>query len=291
MKFAFMETNKKHFEINIMARVFNVTTEAFWMWKGRGLSQRKQEDAVLLEEIKIIHAKSDRAYGSPRIKDELHDVQGKRVSRTRVNRLMREAGLRTKFKRKFVITTKSNHTHGVAENVLNREFKAEKPNQKWVTDITYLPTSEGWLYLAVVLDLFSRMIVGWAFSSSLETKLLLDALEMARRKRKPSADGSLLHHSDRGAQYASLEYQQALSVMKATRSMSRKGNCWDNAVMESFFSTLKFELDLNKSVGTRDFTRGKVFSWMEGWYNRERRHSSLGYCSPAKFEKKFYSDL
>jgi putative transposase len=291
MKYLFMETNKKRFEINIMARVFNVTTKAFWMWKGRGLSQRKQEDAVLLEEIKIIHAKSDRAYGSPRIKDELNDVKGKQVSRARVNRLMRHAGLRTKFKRKYVTTTKSNHTHGVAENVLNRDFKADKPNQKWVTDITYLPTSEGWLYLAVVLDLFSRMIVGWAFSSSLETKLVLDALESARRKRKPSADGGLLHHSDRGAQYASLEYRQALAALKATCSMSRKGNCWDNAVMESFFSTLKLELDLRKPIGTRDFTRGRVFSWMEGWYNRERRHSSLGYCSPVKFEMKYFSEL
>ena len=261
------------------------------MWKGRGLSQRKQEDAVLLEEIKSIHAKSDRAYGSPRIKHELHDVKGKQVSRARVNRLMRQAGLRTKFKRKYVTTTKSDHTHNIAENVLNREFKAEKPNQKWVTDITYLPSSEGWLYLAVVLDLFSRMIVGWAFSSSLETKVVLDALEMARRKRKPSADEGLLHHSDRGAQYASFEYQRALGALKATCSMSRKGNCWDNAVIESFFSTLKLELNLRKSIGTRDFTRGRVFSWMEGWYNRERRHSSLGYCSPAKFELKYLSEL
>jgi putative transposase len=272
-----------------MARVFNVTTEAFWMWKQRGLSNRKKEDAVLLEEIKMIHANSKRTYGSPRVKASLLEEQGKLVSRARTARLMREAGLRTKYKKRFVTTTKSNHTHGIAENVLAREFKAEKPNQKWVTDITYIPTLQGWLYLAVVLDLFSRMIVGWAFSSSLETKLVLDALEMARRKRKPSAEGDLLHHSDRGAQYASLEYRQALNALKATCSMSRKGNCWDNAVMESFFSTLKLELDLSKAIGTKDFTQGTVFSWMEGWYNRERRHSSLGYVSPVRFEEKFLS--
>jgi putative transposase len=289
MKFMFMETNKKRFEINIMARVFNVTTEAFWMWKQRGLSNRKKEDAVLIEEIKVIHANSKRTYGSPRVKASLLEEQGKQVSRARTARLMREAGLRTKYKKRFVTTTKSNHQHGIAENVLARGFKAEKPNQKWVTDITYIPTTQGWLYLAVVLDLFSRKIVGWAFSNSLETKLVLDALEMARKKRKPSADGGLLHHSDRGAQYASLEYRQALAALKATCSMSRKGNCWDNAVMESFFSTLKLELDLNKAIGTRDFTQGTVFSWMEGWYNRERRHSSLGYVSPVKFEENFLS--
>ena len=291
MKFQFMHKNSQNFEINIMARVFNVTTDAFWMWKKRGESTRKQEDTVLLEEIKIIHANSKRTYGAPRVKASLLEEKGKKISRARAGRLMREAGLRTKYKKKFVVTTKSKNSSNVADNVLNREFKAEKPNQKWVSDITYIPTREGWLYLAVVLDLFSRKIVGWAFGVSLETNLVLDALEMATTTRKPKATDNLLHHSDRGAQYASLEYRKALSALKATCSMSRKGNCWDNAVMESFFSTMKLELDLHKAIGGRDLTRGTVFYWIESWYNRERRHSSLGYVSPAKFERNYLSEL
>lgn len=272
-----------------MARMLNVTVAAFWMWKKRGISNRKKEDAVLSEEIKTIHANSKRTYGSPRVKIELLEGQGKKVSRTRVNRLMRKIGLITKFKRKYVTTTKSNHSHSIAENILNREFKADKPNQKWVSDITYLPTSEGWLYLAVVLDLFSRKVIGWAFSSRLETGIVLDALNMARRLRKPTEEDNLIHHSDRGVQYASLEFRAALQSLKATCSMSRKGNCWDNAVMESFFGTLKLELDLECSIGDKNFTCSAVFTWIEGWYNRQRRHSSLGYLSPAKFEEKFLS--
>ncbi len=272
-----------------MARMLNVTVAAFWMWKKRGMSNRRKEDAVLGEEIKIIHTNSKRTYGSPRVKIELLEGKGKKVSRTRVNRLMREAGLVTKFKRKYVITTKSNHSHSIAENILNREFQAAKPNQKWVSDITYLDTSEGWLYLAVVLDLFSRKIIGWAFSSRLETSIVLEALKMARQVRKPTEEDNLVHHSDRGVQYTSLEFRAALQSLKATCSMSRKGNCWDNAVMESFFGTLKLELDLDRAIGTKDFTRSTVFAWIEGWYNRERRHSKLGYLSPAKFEEKFLS--
>lgn len=285
MKFKFMDTNKQNFEITIMARVFNVTTEAFWMWRKRGVSDRKKEDAVLTEEIKAIHSNSKRTYGAPRVKASLLE-QGKRVSRARTNRLMKAAGCQTKYKRKYVTTTNAKHSSSIAENRLNREFQAEKPNQKWVTDITYLPTIEGWLYLAVVLDLFSRKIIGWAFATTLETKLVLDALSMARVNRKPDGTTGLLHHSDRGAQYASAEYRAALNDLKATCSMSRKGNCWDNAVMESFFSTLKLELDLDKVIGARDFTRSTVFSWMEGWYNRVRRHSSLGYLSPVQFEER-----
>ena len=212
---------------------------------------------------------------------------------------MREAGCETKYRKQFVTTTNSKHSSSIAENKLNREFQADKPNQKWVTDITYLDTSQGWLYLAVVMDLFSRLIVGWAFATTLETKLVLDALSMARAHRKPDLTTGLLHHSDRGSQYASIEYRKALTELKATCSMSRKGNCWDaakpvrccfraktNAVMESFFSTLKLELDLDKMIGDRAFTRTTVFSWIEGWYNRVRKHSSLGYLSPVEFEAK-----
>jgi putative transposase len=286
-----MDEKKKNFELKIMASVLEVSLESYWMWKKRGICQRKKEDIVLKEEISAIHSNSKRTYGSPRIKSELLEEKGKQVSRHRINRLMRQAGLITKFKRKFVVTTKSNHGNNIADNVLNREFEAAQPNQKWVSDITYLPTSEGWLYLAVVLDLFSRRIVGWAFGTSLETGLVMGALEMAIQTRKPSATDDLVHHSDRGVQYTSLEYQKALQELKATCSMSRKGNCWDNAVMESFFSTLKLELDLDRLIGTREYTQDTVFYWIEGWYNRERRHSSLGNVSPVKFEKKFLSEL
>jgi putative transposase len=279
MKYAFIEANRKNFALKIMTRVLSVTKVGYLAWKRRRPSARKQEDDVLREEIKVIHTNSKRTYGAPRIKSSLAD-KGKTVSRRRTNRLMREAGCETKYRKRFVHTTNSKHSSVIAENKLNREFQADKPNQKWVTDITYLDTSEGWLYLAVVMDLFSRLIVGWAFANTLETKLVLDALVMARAHRKPDAVTGLLHHSDRGSQYASGEYRKALNELKATCSMSRKGNCWDNAVMESFFSTLKLELDLDKMIGDRTFTRTTVFSWIEGWYNRVRKHSSLGCLKP-----------
>jgi putative transposase len=285
MRYAFIDANRQNFVLKIMTRVLSVTKAGYLAWKRRGPSARKQEDDVLREEIKVIHTNSKRTYGAPRIKSSLSDT-GKNVSQRRTNRLMREAGCETKYRKQFVNTTNSKHSSAIAENKLNREFQADKPNQKWVTDITYLHTSEGWLFLAVVMDLFSRMIVGWAFAHTLETKLVLDALGMARAHRKPDLRTGLLHHSDRGSQYASAEYRKALIELKATCSMSRKGNCWDNAVMESFFSTLKLELDLDKMIGDRAFTRTTVFSWIEGWYNRVRKHSGLGYLSPAQFEAK-----
>ena len=171
----------------------------------------------------------------------------------------------------------------MAENLLNRDFTADRPNQKWVTDITYLPVSEGWIYLAVVMDLFSRKIVGWAMRKTLHTELVVAALTMAQRTRRPGQ--GILHHSDQGVQYASGEYRQALERLEALQSMSRKGECWDNAAMESFFATLKMELELHKAKGNRADTRNLVFEWIEVFYNRERRHSSLGYRSPTRFEE------
>jgi transposase InsO family protein len=209
--------------------------------------------------------------------------EGLYVGRARITRLMKVAGLKVRCKRKFRTTTTSKHRHPVAENLLNREFTADQPNQKWVTDITYLPVAEGWMYLAVVMDLFSRKIVGWAMRKTLHTELVVAALEMAQHTRRPRR--GLLHHSDQGVQYASSEYRQALERLEALQSMSRKGECWDNAAMESFFSTLKLELDLHKAQGTRTETRNLVFEWIEVFYNRERRHSSLGYRSPARFEE------
>jgi putative transposase len=221
MKYVFIQENRKNFALNIMTRVLSVTNTGYLTWKRRGPSARKQEDDVLREEIKVIHANSKCTYGAPRIKSALED-NGKNVSRKRTNRLMREAGCETRYRKQFVHTTNSKHSSSIAENKLNREFQADKPNQKWVTDITYLHTSDGWLFLAVVMDLFSRMIVGWAFAHTLETKLVLDALAMARAHRKPDSEKGLLHHSDRGSQYASFEYRKALNELKATCSMSRK---------------------------------------------------------------------
>jgi putative transposase len=233
MKYAFIDANRKNFALKIMTRVLSVSNTGYLTWKRRGPSARKQEDDVLREEIKVIHANSKCTYGAPRIKSALED-NGKNVSRKRTNRLMLEAGCETRYRKQFVHTTNSKHSSSIAENRLNREFQADKPNQKWVTDITYLHTSEGWLFLAVVMDLFSRM------------------------RPKP---------------------------VRCWCGV-KKGNCWDNAVMESFFSTLKLELDLDKMIGDRAFTRTTVFSWIEGWYNRVRKHSSLGYVSPAQFEAK-----
>ena len=198
---------------------------------------------------------------------------------------MRELGYQGK--RKGIIrkkTTNSNHALEIAQNKLERQFKTQKPNQKWVADLTYIPTLEGWLFLAVVLDLFSRKIVGWSMSKSLETKVVLDALEMARSSRNPAV--GLLYHSDRGVQYSAGAHRLALEKFGAISSMSRRGDCWDNAVVESLFGTLKCELDLDKPIGSNTETRASVFEWIEVWYNRERRHSSLGFLSPVVFEER-----
>lgn len=233
-----------------------------------------------METIKTIHIKSRGTYGTPRVQAELRGL-GRQVSRVRIGRLMRQAGLAVRCKRRTRSTTNSKHHHPVAENRLERNFTAEQPNQKWATDISYLPTTEGWLYLAVVLDLYSRKVIGWAMRETLHTGLVIAALEMAETRRRPEA--GLLHHSDQGVQYASLEYRAALERLEAVQSMSRKGECWDNAPTESFFATLKTELELDKARGDRAQTRSLVFEWLEVFYNRERRHSSLGYLSPTHF--------
>jgi putative transposase len=238
----------------------------------------------LSEKIKTIHENSRRTYGSARIHACLIETE-EWCSRPRVAGIMRELGLEGKRKGRLRHkTTDSTHAHAIAENRLERNFNAEKPNQKWVADLTYIPTSEGWLFLAVVLDLFSRKIVGWSISQSLESKLVLDALEMARSSRNPSI--GLLHHSDRGVQYSAVAHRLALEKFGAVSSMSKKGNCWDNAVAESFFGTLKCELNLEMAIGSRVETRAIIFEWIEVWYNRERRHSSLGFLAPAVFEEK-----
>jgi putative transposase len=281
-----------------MLNVLNVSRSGYYAWLVRPKSKRALENEALEKDIEEVYNESRELSGSLKVQKGL-EARGIKVSRPRVARIMKSRGWRGKCKRKFRVTTDSKHSLGYFENKLNRAFGAERPNMKWASDITYIPTSEGWLYLAVVLDLFSRRTVGWAMGTSLEASLPVSALEMARVTRKPS-DG-LLHHSDRGVQYASLEFQAAVSKFNGVSSMSRKrpkpegaavrvkkGNCWDNAVVESFFSTLKLELGLDKVIGSREVTKAVVFEWIEVFYNRKRLHSTIGYKSPAAFEESWY---
>jgi putative transposase len=207
------------------------------------------------------------------------------VAKEIVRRVLRDVGLRSRTKRKFVVTTDSNHTQPVAENLLARDFTATAPNQKWLTDITYLATQEGWVYLAAVLDVFSRKIVGWSMSERIDTELVQSALQMATTQRSPEA--GLLHHSDRGVQYTSESYQQTLEDLEMVCSMSLKGDCWDNAMMESFFGSLKTEWVYGKEYATREEAKQDMFKYIEMFYNRQRRHASLGYISPAEFERRY----
>lgn len=260
-----------------------VSISGYYAWKKRPESKRKQENKRIVAEIKVIHRQSRETYGSPRIHVDLRE-KGISCSEKRVARLMRNYQIAAKRKRKFVVTTDSKHDLPLADNKLNQEFQADRPDQKWVTDITYVWTKEGWLYLAVVLDLFSRKVVGWAMDQSMERGLVIRALQMALLARKP--EKGLLHHSDRGSQYASNDYQRLLENHHINCSMSRKGNCYDNAVMESFFATLKQELVYHRQYQTRKEAKQDIFEYIQVWYNRKRRHSSLGYFSPEQFENK-----
>lgn len=282
MRYAFILEHRASFDLAIMLRVLEVSSSGYYAWCGRPTSARTVRDELLIEQVRLVHASSRGRYGSPRVHAELR-ARGERCSRKRISRLMRQTGLRGKSKRRVRRTTDSSHALPIAENTLGRAFAATEPNQKWASDITYLWTNEGWLYVAVVLDLFSRRVVGWAMSETLEVSLVLGALRMAVVTRRPLP--GLLHHSDRGSQYASRDYQLALQAIGARASMSRRGNCWDNAVCESFFATLKTELDVGRALTSRREARHLVFEFIEGFYNRERRHSSLGYESPASFEQ------
>jgi len=268
-----------------MCRTLEVSSSGYYAAQKRPESNRSAARTILAEQIKLIHINSRNTYGSARIHAVLLE-RNERCSRPLVASIMRDHGLAGKRKGKVrQITTDSTHGHAIAENRLERNFDADKPNQKWVADITYLPTHDGWLYLAAVLDLHSRRVVGWSMSDSLESQVVLDALKMAQVSRKPSA--GLVYHSDRGVQYAAAVHRATLERIGAISSMSRKANCWDNAVAESFFGTLKCELDLAKPIGSKAQTRATVFEWIEVWYNRERRHSSLGFLSPVMFEERF----
>jgi transposase InsO family protein len=281
MKYRAIKDNAGRFAVNLMCSALEVSTSGYYAWLSRPESARAQANRQLLDRIREAHQRSRRCYGSPRITQELR-AAGHCVGENRVARLMRAAQIRAKSARKWRATTKSSHRLPVAENTLKRAFSVRQPDRLWAADISYVWTAEGWLYLAVVLDLYSRAVIGWAMGERLTTELATEALTMALWRRKPT--GTLLHHSDRGIQYAAGDYQRLLAKHGIACSMSRKGNCWDNAVVESFFHTLKVELVHHRRYLTRGEARQDIFEWIEVFYNRQRRHSTLGYRSPAEFE-------
>jgi transposase InsO family protein len=279
VRFRFIEAEKANFSIAAMCRVLEVTRSGFYAWRHRGASARWLRDRHLLGKIRTSFYESRRTYGSPRVHRDLLD-SGERVSRKRVARLMREQGLAGRRRRRFRCTTQSEHRHPVAENVLDRQFATGRKETWWVGDVTYIWTDEGWLYLAVLLDLATRQVVGWSMSARNDRRLVLRARESALERH----DGAppVGHHSDRGSTYASDEYRRLLAARGICCSMSRKGNCWDNAVPESFFSTLKVECVHRHPFPTRDAARAAVFDYIEVFYNRQRRHSALGYRTPEQ---------
>ena len=282
MKYTFITAERQQYPIGLMCEVLGVSRSGYYEWRRRKPSQRSREDAVLTTEITDIFEMSRQTYGRHRIRAELRD-RGHRCGHNRVGRLMRQAQLRTRRRRQRPRTTQSNHQLPIAPNVLQRDFTATAPNQKWLADITYIATREGWLYLATILDTFSRKIVGWSMQERLTTPLVVAAFSDAIHRRLPTQP--LIHHSDRGSQYASHRYQDLLDQYDMTCSMSRTADCYDNAMMESFFATLKGELPVEVFPSRAD-ARYYIFDFIEVWYNRQRRHSALDYCSPEAFEQR-----
>ena len=265
-----------------MCRNLNVSKAGYYAWRARKPSARTRTDEVLKFRIRTLHRENRGVYGISRIHSELQAC-GVRVARKRVARLMRAEQLKGKKRNRFRVTTLSSHSYPIAKNLLNRQFQVAHPNRVWVADITYFATAQGWLYLAVVLDLYSRRVIGWAMSERINTRLVLDALSMAISSRKPEA--GLIVHTDRGSQYACREYVQFILANGIVPSMSRKGDCWDNAVAESFFASLKVEIKPERIWQTREEGRSALFEYIEVWYNRRRRHSTNGYLSPVQFEE------
>ncbi len=278
----FIDAEKAYAPVAMLCRLVDVSRAGYYAWSCRRPSRRTEADTALTEEIRAIHAKSRQTYGVPRVHAAL-GATGRRVGRKRVARLMRSAGLRGCGRRRRVRTTVSDPTATPAPNLVQRRFVADAPNQLWVTDLTYLWTTEGWLYLAAMLDVHSRRVVGWAMADHLRTELALEALAMAIGDRRPRS-GALVHHSDRGSQYTAGAYQAVLSAHGIRCSMSRRGNCLDNAMAESFFATLKRELMPLQGWTTKAEARAEVFEWIAVYYNRQRRHSGIGYRTPVGFE-------
>ncbi len=281
MKYRFIEENRSGFVVEKMCLALKVSRSGYYAWKGRGKSRCELENEDLDQVIRKAHRRSRERYGSPRIAKEL-EARGVKCSESRVARRMRLSGIVAKTRRRFKVTTRSKHNYPVTYNLINQNFNTERPDQTWVSDITYVWTREGWLYLAVILDLFSRQVVGWSMSHSLSQELALKAFRQALWHRSPGS--GVIFHSDQGVQYACQAFRDLLKEHKFVQSMSNKGNCYDNAVAESFFHTLKTELVYFESYQTRDEARKSIFEYIEIFYNRQRRHSTLGYLSPVNFE-------
>jgi putative transposase len=281
MRYRVIQEHDRRYPIRLMCRALAVSPAGYYAWRSRPESARTIQTRILLSAIRVLHEESRETYGSPRIWGALRE-QGHQVGEHRVARLMRQANLQAKTVSKWRVTTDSAHRLPVAANHLNRQFTVAAPNQVWAGDLTYIWTREGWLYLAILLDLYSRAVVGWAMGARLTEELTQHALQMALHRRQPKP--GLLHHSDRGSQYAANAYQQRLRAAGIRGSMSRRGNCWDNACVESFFGTLKRELIHHRQYHTREEAKQEIFEYLEVFYNRQRRHSTLGYRSPAEFE-------
>jgi len=288
MRYQFIQAHQGQFQGSVMFRVLGVSSSAFHSWKKRGVSVSQQQKESLVAHIREIFQDSEGRYGSPRVHLELQ-AAGIHCSQKRVAHLMKDHHLVARKTRKFIVTTDSNHAFPVAQNRLNREYQVEAiagMNRAWAGDITYVPTAQGWLYVAVVLDLKSRRVIGWSMRDTLEQSLVHEALEMALGQRLAAeAKGELLFHSDRGSQYAACAYQERLLDWGIVCSMSRRGNCWDNAVVESFFATLKKEEVHREHYLTREQAKARLFVYIEVFYNRKRRHSALGYQSPHDYEQ------
>jgi transposase InsO family protein len=283
VKLAFIHVEKAFFPVAALCRLLGVSRQGYYAFARRPPSTRLADDKALQERLRTLHMESRGTYGSPRLHAALR-AQGMRVGKRRVERALRAMGLQARQRRRYRVTTRANPMHPVAANALARDFSALRPDERWVTDITYVWTDEGWCYLAVLLDLFSRAVVGWALDTSLTTRLPLAALDMAVRRRRPAA--ALVHHSDRGCQYTSADYRAELRELGVEVSMSRR-NCWDNAVAESFFATFKTELIYQRSWSSRLDLRAAVFDYIEVFYNRRRLHSTLGYKTPVQVESEF----
>jgi len=280
-----MEDRREEFSLTLMCRQLGVSRSGYYAWRGRPPSAREMANRELVGEIRALHRASRETYGSPRIYREMR-ARGFLCSENRIARLMRLHHIQAKGRRRYKVTTKAKEARPVAPNLLRQDFVAERPNEKWLADISYIPTAEGWLYLAVVLDLYARRVVGWAMASRMSVKLTLNALRMALMQRRP--EPGLIHHSDRGSQYTSAEYQRLLKSWGVQVSMSGAGNCYDNAPVESFFGTLKGELVEHVRYQARAEARSDIFDYVEVFYNRQRIHSTIGYVSPLTYEQAFH---
>ena len=284
MRYQFIERYRDAYPVRMMCRVLEVSHGGYYAWRRRPKSTLRRWREQLCRLIKEIFEEFRGIYGSPRVHAELK-TRGISCSKNTVARLMRVLNLRSKRKKRFKpATTNSNHHYKTAENLLDRQFDRSMPNEAWVADLTYIPTDEGWLYLAVVLDLYSRRVIGWSMADHMRSELIMQATRMAIETRRGASLEGMIHHSDRGVQYASDACQGLLAGAGIACSMSRKGNCWDNAVMESFFGTLKLELVSHERYATRENAKQSIFEYIEVFYNRKRKHSTLGYVSPVEFE-------